>query len=112
MLHYEPYSGPERRARDRIEGMLFRRRQQQTVENDRRRNLQGTAEIALALEMHIEEHKTRHAMVRLLQSWLAEARDSGPDAQDPDYARAVERSIEIIRSAPDIETGIAMLYRR
>lgn len=103
---------PERRIRDRSKGIQLRRRQAQQVDIDRRRGSEGTAEIAAALEMYLDERKTRHAMLKLLEQWLAEARNSGPDAQDAEYVRAVERSIDIMKQATDVETGLAMLQRR
>lgn len=107
-----PYTGPERRERDRSQGIELRRREVQPVEVERRRPVEGTAEVAAALEMHLDQCKTRRAMLTLLETWLGEARNAPADAQDPDYARALERSIEVIRAAPDMETGIMMLQRR
>lgn len=108
----QSHSGPERRARDRSLGIQLRRRLKDPVETERRRPIEGTAEIAAALEMHLDQCGTRRAMLTLIETWLGEARNVPPDAQDPPYARALERSIEIIRAAPDLETGIAMLQRR
>ena len=108
----QPHSGPERRARDRSRGITLRRREKQTIEVERRQPTEGTPEIAAALELHLDQCKTRRAMLTLIETWLGEARNAPPDAQDPVYARALERSIEVIRGAPDLETGIAMLQRR
>lgn len=112
MLHYEPYAGPDRRARDRSLGVLLRRRQQQKVEVERRREAGGASEIAAALEMHLDQCRTRGAMLKLLGGWLAETRDAPPQSQDAEYARAVERAIAVMKQAPDAESGIAMLQRR
>src|SRR5687767_13864446 len=108
----QPHAGTERRARDRSLGIQLRRRLKDPIETERRRPIEGTAEIAAALEMHLDQCKTRRAMLTLIETWLGEARNAPPDAQDPVYARALQRSIEVIRSAPDLETGIAMLQRR
>ena len=104
--------GAERRTRDRSQGVLLRRRQKQQVALERRRPTEGTSDIAAALEMHLDQCKTRRAMLTLLENWLGEARNSPPEAQDATYAHALERSIDVIREAPDLETGIAILHRR
>lgn len=106
------YPGPERRTRDRSQGIALRRREKQTVDAERRRPVEGTSEVAAALEMHLDQCKTRRAMLTLLESWLGEARNAAPDAQDPVYAGALERSIAVFKEAPDIETAIAILCRR
>ena len=108
----QSHPGPERRARDRSQGITLRRREKQVTGVERRRPIEGTAEIAAALELHLDQCKTRRAMLTLIETWLGEARNAPPDAQDPAYARALERSIEVIKGAPDLETGIAMLQRR
>jgi hypothetical protein len=106
------YSGPERRAGDRSQGTPLRRRRQEWVEHERRRtNLQGF-DIAAVLEMHLDQCKTRRAMLELLDGWLAEARNSPQESQDPNYISAVERSIEVMKSAPDVETAISILQRQ
>jgi hypothetical protein len=51
-------------------------------------------------------------MLELLDGWLNEARNSPPETQDPSYINAVERSIEVMKSAPDVETAIAILQRQ
>lgn len=112
MLETRTYTGPDRRARDRSQGLQLRRRREQPVENERRRSAEGTAQIAGALEMHLDQCKTRQSMVRLLEGWLAEARGGAPEGQDADYERSLERSIAVMKEAPDVETGIAMLHRR
>jgi hypothetical protein len=106
------YSGPERRAHDRSQGTQLRRRRQEWVENERRRTNLGGFDIAAVLEMHLDQCKTRRAMLELLDGWLTEARSSSQDTQDPSYISAVERSIEIMKNAPDVETAIAILQRR
>ena len=111
-MHAQPHSGPERRSRDRSQGITLRRREKQTVEVERRSPPQRTPEIAAALELHLDQCKTRRAMLTLLETWLGEARNAAPDAQDPVYSRALERSIEVFKETPDIETAIAVLQRR
>jgi hypothetical protein len=107
----ETYTGPERRTRDRSLGFQLRRRRQQPVENERRRDLRGF-DIAGLLEMHLDQCKTRRAMLTLLEGFLTEARNAAPETQDADYITAIERSIEVMRTAPDVETGICILQRR
>ena len=102
----------ERRTRERSPGSQLRRRRKLEVEVDRRSSAQGTAEIATALEMHIDQFKTRRAMLGLLEQWLTESRDAELAEQDLEYVDALERSIEIVKAAPDVESGIAMLHRK
>lgn len=111
-MHPQPYPGPERRTRNRSHGIALRRREKQIVEVERRRPVEGTSEVASALEMHLDQCKTRRAMLSMLESWLGEARNAPPDAQDPVYVRALERSLEVFKETPDIETAIAVLQRR
>ena len=112
MTDNDTYSGPERRAGDRASGIQLRRRRQVPVENDRRRGDLGGFDIGAMLELHLDQCKTRRAMLELLQGWLTEAQNAGPDAQDARYIAAVERSIEVMKGAPDVETAIGMLQRR
>ena len=108
----ETYAGPDRRVRDRSEGFPLRRRRQESVEHERRRtNLRGF-DIAAVLEMHLDQCRTRRAMLELLNGWLSEARGSPPETQDANYIEAVERSIEVMKSAPDVETAIGILQRQ
>ena len=104
----------ERRARDRSQGFALRRRRQELIDAslERRRSERSGFDIAAALEMHLDECKTRRAMLTLLESWLAEARNAGPEEQDESYVQAVERAIEVMRSSPDPLTAIAVLQRR
>jgi hypothetical protein len=112
MLEHDQQPTPERRTRDRSRGIELRRRLQQQVEVDRRQSGQGTAEIAAALEMHLDQFKTRRAMVGLLEQWLTESRSAELAEQDVEYVKALERAIEVMKSAADVETGIAVLHRR
>ena len=112
MVETPPFPGPDRRTRDRSKGLLLRRRQKKAVEVERRQGGEGTSGIAAALELHLDQCKTRRALVDLLELWLTEARSAEQSSQDPDYTSAVERSIEIMKGAPDVETGMAMLQRK
>ena len=112
MLEPNQNPTPERRTRDRSKGIALRRRLQQQVEAERRRSRQGTAEIAAALELHLDQFKTRRAMAGLLEQWLTESRNAELAEQDLEYIKALERSIEIMKAAPDVETGIAMMHRQ
>jgi hypothetical protein len=106
------YSGQERRGRDRSRGIVLRRRRVEPVDPgaERRRRTGNGFDIATALEMHLEEHTTRRAMLRLLDSWVAEARAS--TEPDENYIDAVEYAKEVIETAPDVMTGICMLQRQ
>jgi hypothetical protein len=107
----ETYSGQERRARDRSR-ILLRRRRVEAVEPavERRRGAANGFDIAAALEMHLGEHTTKRAMLRLLESWLQEARASAE--RDDNYIEAVEYATEVMQSAPDVLTGICILQRQ
>jgi hypothetical protein len=107
----DTYAGPERRGRDRSQGIQLRRRKQEWVENERRRTNLGGFDIAAVLEMHLDQCRTRRAMLELLDGWLMEAKNAPQESQDPNYIGAVERSIEIMKNAPDLETAIAILQR-
>lgn len=111
MAHTDPYPGPERRTRDRAAGPL-RRRQEQPVEVERRAGRDDGFDIAGALELYLDECKTRGAMTRLLQQWLTDARAGDASNREPGYIEAVERAIGVMSHAPDVHTGIAMLQRR
>jgi hypothetical protein len=108
----DTYAGPERRVRDRSEGFPLRRRRQEWVEHERRRTNLGGFDIAAVLEMHLDQCKTRRAMLELLDGWLSEARGGPQETQDSNYIYAVERSIEVMKGAPDVETAIAILQRQ
>jgi hypothetical protein len=113
MTTAEPYSGQERRAHDRSAGIRLRRRQKQPVDKtrDRRRGSDNGFDIAGALELHLDQVKTRRGMISLLESWLREAGDSAPAERDASYVRAVERAIAAMKAAPDALTAIAVLQR-
>ena len=109
----EPDIQPQGDAGDDSERTPLRRRENRAVEFDRRRG--GGSEsfdIGAALELHLDQCKTRRSMIKLLEEWLAESRNRDPDTQNPEYAAAVERAIEVMKNAPDIETAVIMLQRR
>lgn len=111
MTETEPKSEPERP----IEGspdIPLRRRQQRPVEFERRRSSGVTFDIAAALELYLDQCRTRRAMIHLLEEWLAEARNRGPETQDSSYVHAVERAIDVMNRAPDVQTAIVRLQRR
>jgi hypothetical protein len=114
MATVESYSGAERRARDRSAGILLRRRQNVPIDPaaERRRPIDEGFDIAGALEMHLDQIKTRRGMITLLESWLEETRQSQATERDENYVRAVEYAIEVMRDAPDPLTAIAILQRR
>jgi hypothetical protein len=113
MTTAEPYSGQERRVHDRSAGIQLRRRQKQPVEKtrDRRRGSDNGFDIAGALELHLDQVKTRRGMIALLESWLREAAESAPAERDENYVRAIERAIAAMTAAPDPLTAIAVLQR-
>lgn len=104
----------ERRSRDRSQGIVLRRRHKQLVdaEAERRRSNPPPFDIAAALELHLDEVKTRRAMIALLEGWLTEARNGDASEQDASYVQALERGIEVMRSSPDPLTAIAVLQRQ
>lgn len=101
----------ERRARDRSVGILLRRRQNRLAEiaEDRRRKTKSGFDIAAALELHLDDVTTRRGMIALLESWLSESSEG--EARDEQYVQAIERAIRVIKTAPDLQTGIAVLQR-
>ena len=110
----EPNSEPEG-AGEASDRTPLRRRENRPVEFDRRRRDGDSSEsfdIGAALELHLDQCKTRRSMIKLLEEWLAESRNRDPGSQNPEYAAAVERAIDVMRNAPDIETAIVTLQRR
>ena len=102
----------ERRSRDRAQGIVLRRRMKRLVDAnaERRRSEQSGFDIAAALELHLDQCTTRRAMLALLESWLSETNASVE--RDEDYVRAIERAIEVMKSAPDPLSAIAILQRK
>jgi hypothetical protein len=90
----------------------LRRRENRPVEFERRRNRGSGIDIAAVLEMHLDQCKTRRSMIALLEQWLSEAQARERENQDPEYIGAVERAIEVMKGAPDVETGIFSLQQR
>lgn len=91
--------------------MPLRRRRNDPVAVERRRSA-GGFDIAAALELYLDECRTRRAMLELLEQWLAEGREREQDSESVQYLSAVERAIEIMKRAPDVQTAIVMLQRR
>ena len=89
----------------------LRRRRNEPVAVDRRRG-SGGFDIAAALELYLDHCKTRRAMLELLEQWLAEGRQREQDSENLQYIAAVERAIETMKRAPDVQTAIVMLQRR
>jgi hypothetical protein len=102
----------ERRARDRSDGIVLRRRLKRLVETnlERRRSDESGFDIAGALELHLDQCTTRRAMLTLLESWVSEA-NAGAE-RDQAYIGAIERAMGVMKSAPDPLTAIAILQRR
>ena len=115
MAEMETYSGQERRTRDRARGIVLRRRRSEAVppaEERRRSNAEPNGfDIAAALELHLDQCTTRRAMLTLLESWLREASD-GDAERDESYITAVQHAAEVMKTAPDVLTGIAVLQRQ
>ena len=101
----------ERRARDRSQGIQLRRRNREPVEVDQRRNRSNGFDIASALEMYLDEIKTRRAMLELLESWLNETNNVDQAEHNGDYRQAVEHAIDVVKTAPDVLTAVAILQR-
>ena len=111
MATVQPFSGHERRVRDRSGGIQLRRRQKraEALAEERRSNRGDGFDIAAALELHLDEIKTRRGMITLLESWLNEAKQAAD--RDDSYVSAVEHAIEVVTAAPDLLTAIAVLQR-
>jgi hypothetical protein len=99
-------------AGDASDRTPLRRRENRPVAVERRRSTEEGFDIGAALELHLDQCKTRRSMINLLEQWLTEARDRDPATQDADYIGAVEHAIEVMKKAPDIETAIVWLQRR
>jgi hypothetical protein len=93
------------------ETIPLRRRRNEPVAVERRRNT-GGFDIAAALELYLDHCKTRRAMLELLEQWLAEGRQREQEGENLQYIAAVERAIETLKRAPDVQTAILMLQRR
>ncbi|HEX2827267.1 MAG TPA: hypothetical protein VHP37_13040 [Burkholderiales bacterium] len=115
MVEPQMYSGEERRLRDRSRGIVLRRRSNVLPEGQverRRAPVHNGFDIASALEMHLDEHKGRRAMLNLLESWLSESKSAQGDGHDDGYQQAVEYAIEVMKGSPDVLTAIAVLQRK
>jgi hypothetical protein len=67
-------------------------------------------DIASALELHLDQCTTRRSMLGLLEKWLIESKN--PEGErDEGYCQAVEAAIDVMKSAPDVLSGIAILQR-
>ena len=111
MAETEPNGGPDENADVPGDRTPLRRRENRPVEFERRRR-PSNFDIGALLEMHLDQCKTRRAMIHLLEVWLTEATGRDEASQDADYTEAVQRAIEVMRAAPDVETAIVMLQRR
>jgi hypothetical protein len=104
---------PERRARDRSQGILLRRRHEQRhTRAERRCGALADFDVAVALELQLDRFPTRKAMLVLLESWLYCANPSGRSEHEDSYARSISQAISVMATAPDPVTAIAMLQRR
>ena len=109
------YTGDERRLRDRTRGIVLRRRRSEPregAEERRRTSAPNGFDIASALELHLDQCSTRRAMLGLLESWLAEAKNPDAAERDDGYRQAVEHAITVMKASPDVPTAIAVLQRR
>jgi hypothetical protein len=104
---------PERRARDRSQGIALRRRQGQLVytRHERRRTRHSGFDVAAALEMHLDRFPTREALVVLLDSWLYQAERSGLCDEREAYCTALELALDTMKAAPDPVAAITVLQR-
>jgi hypothetical protein len=111
MVMSETNSESEHSSDDPTPALQLRRRRNEPVAVERRRS-GGSFDIAAALELYLDNCKTRRAMLELLDQWLAEGRQREQDAENIQYIAAVERAMETMKRAPDVETAIVMLQRR
>jgi hypothetical protein len=108
----ETNSEPEHKDAEPIPaGTPLRRRRNEAVTVERRRS-GGGFDIAAALELYLDHCRTRRAMLDLLDQWLQEGRQREQDSESASYIAAVERAIETMKRAPDVQTAILMLQRR
>jgi hypothetical protein len=112
----ETFSGEERRTRDRSRGIVLRRRQRNplphgVVERRTAAPVNNGFDIASALELHLDQCTTRRSMLGLLEKWLIESKSPDAAERDEAYCQAVQSAIEVMRTAPDVLTGIAILQR-
>ena len=107
----ETNSESDRSNGEPASGVQLRRRRNEPVTFERRRS-GGGFDIAAALELYLDNCKTRRAMLELLDQWLAEGRQREQDTESAQYVAAVERAIETMKRAPDVETAIVMLQSR
>jgi hypothetical protein len=112
MAETEQNAAPDENAGDSSDETPLRRRENRPVEFERRRNRANTFDIGALLEMHLDQCKTRRSMIHLLEEWLAESTGREQANQDPEYTEAVQRAIDVMKGAPDVETGIVMLQQR
>ena len=113
MMHdTDPNSAPEPREEDASRETPLRRRENRPVEVERRRNGPRGFDIGAMLEMHLDQCKTRRAMINMLDQWLSESRSRPPENQDAAYMEAIQRAIDVMKGAPDVETAIVMLQQR
>jgi hypothetical protein len=111
MAETQPNGAPDENADVPGDHTPLRRRENRPVEFDRRRR-PGNFDIGALLEMHLDQCKTRRAMIHLLEEWLTEATNRDQASQDADYTEAVQRAIDVMKGAADVETAIMMLQRR
>ena len=111
MAETQPNGAPDENADVPGDHTPLRRRENRPVEFERRRR-PGNFDIGALLEMHLDQCKTRRAMIHLLEEWLTEATSRDQASQDADYTEAVQRAIDVMKGASDVETAIMMLQRR
>jgi hypothetical protein len=112
MADNESQPDPQDSEDDQGQPTLLRRRENRPVEVERRRNRSSGVDIGALLEMHLDQCKTRRAMIGLLEQWLTEVRSRPQEGQDPDYIDAIQRAIEVMKGSPDVETAIVRLQQR
>jgi hypothetical protein len=105
----------ERRSTPRSGEICLRRRHnpvRATPFRERRRRKSSPFDIAAALELNLDRFPTKSGMLTLLQSWRYAAEASGPASNQPYYARALNRAVEIMREARDPPHAIVQLWRK
>ena len=78
---------------------------------DRRKNRTSGFDVAAALELQLDRCPTKDALLRLLKTWFAAARQQGVSARMTQYRYALARAIRVMTKAPTAEEAILELQR-
>jgi hypothetical protein len=78
---------------------------------DRRKPKTSGFDVAAALELQLDRHPGKNALLRLLKTWFAAARQQGVSARMIQYRYALARAIRVMTKAPTAEEAILELQR-